>query len=130
MGAHDMGYMLTEGEKKFIQKCNTESAALLFICGGYIAALQAGILEGKRATAPRPLVPLMQQSNPEVNWVTKRWTKDGKIWTTGALLNGTDMTAAFVTEVWGGEGSLVEFGLRLGGYPVRDVDYADVPWAL
>ncbi|OQN96624.1 hypothetical protein B0A48_17054 [Cryoendolithus antarcticus] len=131
MGAHEMHYKLSEGEIKFIQKCNVESHALLFICGGCLAALQAGILKGKTATAPRPMVEMMRQMNPEVDWVTKRYAHDGKIWTSGALLNGTDMTKAFALETWGGgEGSLVEMGMRLGGYPYRDVNYADVPWAI
>nr|OQO32676.1 hypothetical protein B0A51_00054 [Rachicladosporium sp. CCFEE 5018] len=131
MGAHEMDYKLSEREIKFIQKCNVESHALLFICGGCLAALQAGILKGKTATAPRPMVEMMRQMNPEVDWVTKRYAHDGKIWTSGALLNGTDMTKAFALETWGGgEGSLVEIGMRLGGYPYRDVNYADVPWAI
>nr|OQO16804.1 hypothetical protein B0A51_15823 [Rachicladosporium sp. CCFEE 5018] len=119
------------GEIKFIQKCNVESHALLFICGGCLAALQAGVLKGKTATAPRPMVEIMRQMHPDVDWVTKRYAHDGKIWTSGALLNGTDMTKAFALETWGGgEGSLVEMGMRLGGYPYRDVNYADVPWAI
>lgn len=130
MGAHNAGYSLTDGEKAFLRKCNDESTALLFICGGFEAALQAGILQGKTATAPRPMIPMLQQMAPDVKWVTKRWANDGKIWTSGALLNGTDMTAAFVREYFGGEGSLAEFGLRLGGYPVRDIDYKDVEWDL
>jgi transcriptional regulator GlxA family with amidase domain len=130
MGAHDAGYTMTEGEIKFIQKCNEDCAALLFICGGFLAALSAGLLKGKTATAPRPMVEGLRASHPEVNWITKRWANDGKIWTSGALLNGTDMTSAFAEKFWGGEGTFTEFGLRLGGYPNRDIDYADVPWVL
>jgi transcriptional regulator GlxA family with amidase domain len=76
------------------------------------------------------MVEPMRHMHPGVNWVTKRWANDGKIWTSGALLNGTDMTKAFVERTWGGEGTYAEFGLRLGGYPYRDVDYADVPWSI
>ena len=66
-----------------------------------------------------------------MSWVAKRWAHDGKIWTSGALLNGTDMTKAFATETWGrGEDDFVGLGMRIGGYPYRDVDYADVSWAL
>jgi len=119
---------MTEGKIEFIRKSHDGCAVMLFICGGFLAALGAGLLEGKTATAPRPMVEYLRIVHPEVNWFTKRWARDGKIWTSGALLNGTDMKKAFITEVWGGEGSFAEFGLRLGGYPCKDIDYADVPW--
>lgn len=68
----------------------------------------------------------LRKAAPGVKWVEKRWVRDGKMWSSGALLNGLDLMRAFLMEYWGGEGSLVEFGLKLGAYPVRDVEYADV----
>jgi len=130
MGAHSHLYNMTEGERAFVKKCNGDCVAFMFICGGILVALEAGLLEGKTATAPRFMVEQLRKGHPEVHWVEKRWAHDGKIWTSGALLNGTDMTRAFALETWGGEGSLAEFGMRLGGYPCRDVDYADVPWKI
>lgn len=76
---------------------------------------------------------------PEANWVEKRWVRDGKLWSSGALLNGTDMMMAFGKETWGADStgeeddkdvSLFEFTRRMGGWPSREVDYKDVPWAL
>ena len=128
MGAHNPNYNMTDGEKAFIRKCNDDCAALFFVCGSFLAALQTGLLEGKTATAPRFMLEQLRKAHPEVQWVEKRWVHDGKIWTTGTLMNGIDMTQAFALETWGGEGSLIELGVRLGGYPCRDVDYADVPW--
>lgn len=130
MGAAEMNYAMTQGEVEFIRKCNEDCAAFFFICGGFMCGLQAGLFTGKTATAPRFIVEQLRHSNPEVNWVEKRWAHDGKIWTSGALLNGGDMMKAFALETWGGEGSLAEFTMRLGGYPDRDVDYADVPWKI
>lgn len=132
MGAHHTtGYTMTEGEIKFIQQTHDHCAAFLFICGGSLAGLQSGILKGKTATSPRPFIEHLRQSNPEVNWVTKRWAHDGKIRTSGALLNGTDMTKAFAEETWGGEeDDYIGMLLRLGGYPCRDINYEDVPWKL
>jgi transcriptional regulator GlxA family with amidase domain len=74
----------------------------------------------------------LKKSNPEVNWTTKRWERDGKLWTSGALLNGTDLMAAFVTEYWGkgDAGNYAEFGLRLGAWPRRERGYGDVEWEL
>jgi transcriptional regulator GlxA family with amidase domain len=126
MGAHELGYTLTTGEVEFVKKCNADCNTFMFICGGVLAGLQAGILEDKTLTAPLFLVEQLRKDHPEVKWVEKRWAHDGKIWTSGALLNGLDMTRAFALETWGGEGTLAEMGMHLGSYPDRDVDYADV----
>jgi hypothetical protein len=58
--------------------------------------------------------------------------RDGKIWTTGALLNGNDMMHTFATEIWGakGDASLVGFLTKVGAWPNREIEYKDVPWVL
>jgi transcriptional regulator GlxA family with amidase domain len=126
MGAHDVGYHLNEAEQAFIRKSYETSAAFITICGGFLAALESGLLEGKTATGPRPMLDGLRQVAPGVKWVERRWVRDGKLWSSGALLNGLDLMRAFVTEYWGGEGTLAEFGLALGAYPDRDVTYGDV----
>ncbi|KAH7333117.1 class I glutamine amidotransferase-like protein [Rhexocercosporidium sp. MPI-PUGE-AT-0058] len=128
MGAHGNGYILSDAEKVFIRKSYDNCAAFITICGGMESALQAGLLEGRTATAPRPMVESLRKTVPGVNWVEKRWARDDKLWTSGALLNGTDLMRAFVTEYW--SGALVEFALELGAYPIRDVNYADAPGKL
>jgi transcriptional regulator GlxA family with amidase domain len=128
MGAHEQGYRLSDAEKAFIRKSYDNCAAFITICGGMQAALEAGLLEGKTATAPRPMVEMLRQAFPGVKWVEKRWAHDEKLWTSGALLNGTDLMRAFVTEHW--KGPLFEFALELGHYPIRDVNYADAPGKL
>ena len=126
MGAHDINYTLSETETAFVKKSFKDCVAFITICGGFLAAMQAGLLEGKTATGPRPMLSGLRQMAPGVKWVEKRWVRDGKLWTSGALLNGLDLTRAFVTEYWGGKDTLVEFLLAAGSYPDRDVDYADV----
>ena len=59
MGAHEMGYVMTQGEKDFVRKCHDDCVAFLFICGGFVAALEAGLLEGKTATGPRPMIGML-----------------------------------------------------------------------
>ncbi|RDK47561.1 hypothetical protein M752DRAFT_260923 [Aspergillus phoenicis ATCC 13157] len=125
IGAGQMGYQATTTEKDFLRKCYAECSAFLSVCGASDALLATGILEGKTATGPLSFLPLFRQMAPGTNWVEKRWVRDGKIWTTGTLLNGLDMIAAFGREVWGGEGSLVEHVLRTGYFPSRNVDYED-----
>lgn len=119
-----MGYQISEVEKDFLRKCHADCAAFLAVCGGFEPLLAAGLLEGKTATAPRPFIPMVQQLAPSTKWVEKRWVRDGKIWTTGALLNGMDMIAAFGRETWGVNHPLIEHSTSLGAWPERDVDYA------
>ncbi|PYH70617.1 uncharacterized protein BO88DRAFT_424180 [Aspergillus vadensis CBS 113365] len=120
IGAGEMGYQPTTAEKDFLRKCYAECSAFLSVCGASDALLATGILEGKTATGPLSFLPLFREIAPSTNWVEKRWVRDGKMWTTGTLLNGLDMIAAFGREVWGGEGSLVEHVLRTGYFPSRD----------
>jgi transcriptional regulator GlxA family with amidase domain len=123
--------MISDEEAKFIKQSYDDCAAFLTICGGCLAPLQADIFRGKTATAPRIFLKHFHKTNPEVNWVEKRWAHDGKLRTSGALSNGTDMMAAFLTHYWGGEeDSLAEFVLRLGACPRRAVDYSDVTWKI
>ncbi|KAJ6079648.1 hypothetical protein N7467_009401 [Penicillium canescens] len=126
VGAMSFNYQATEAEIAFLRKTHDDCTALLLVCAGFQPALVAGLLEGKTATAPRPFLATMKQSAPGVNWIQKRYVRDGKIWTTGSLLNGFDMVAAFGRESWGGEGTVVDVLTQEGGWPDRDVDYKDI----
>lgn len=54
---------------------------------------------------------------------------DGKIWTTGVLLNGLDMVVSLARSVWGGQDGegpgIVDVLASAGGWPERDVEYRD-----
>ena len=114
-----------------MRKCWEDCVAFLTVCLGVAVPLQAGILEGKTATGPRLMLDALRQQAPATNWVEKRWVRDGKLWTSGALLNGTDLMHAFVHEFWGGgEEKLATYLSRTSAWPTRDVDYKDVPWQL
>ncbi|KAH8898570.1 class I glutamine amidotransferase-like protein [Thozetella sp. PMI_491] len=130
IGAHNFGYTPNEAELAFVRKSYEDSTAFLTICGGVEVPLHAGLLQGKTATGPRATLPMMRQIAPTTNWVEKRWVRDGKLWSSGALLNGLDLMSAFATDTWGGEDTLVEHMIKLGSFPSRDVDYKDVPWAI
>jgi len=94
-----------------------------------LAPLQAGVLQGKTATAPSEMIPELREQAPNVKWVNKRWANDGKLWTSGALLNGQDMMTAFAQHTWGSKSAdgkpleLIERVIELGSWPVRDADY-------
>jgi transcriptional regulator GlxA family with amidase domain len=127
IGATTYGREFNEAELAYIRKSYDECAAFLTICGGMAGPLRAGVLNGKTATAPRMMLPMLHQQAPGTTWLEKRWVRDGKLWTSGTLLNGMDLMVAFSNEFWGGEGSLVEFMLKMGSWPIRDVDYKEEP---
>lgn len=130
-GANNIGYVHTEAELAYTRKAYAESSAFLTICGGFDLPLKAGIFEGKTATAPRFMLSVLRQQAPGVKWVERRWARDGKLWSSGALLNGTDMVAAFAAEYWGKtEDTLASTMSKMGAWPARDIEYKDVPWAL
>ncbi|KAL4929726.1 class I glutamine amidotransferase-like protein [Aspergillus undulatus] len=124
LGAAQFSYRASETELAFLRKTHESCAALLCVCGGFEPVLSAGLLEGKTATAPRQLLPMLRGTAPGTNWVDKRYVNDGKVWTTGVLLNGLDMVVAFARSVWGGKG-LVEMAAAFGNWPERDVEYRD-----
>ncbi|KAH8657882.1 class I glutamine amidotransferase-like protein [Xylariales sp. PMI_506] len=139
IGAHLPPYVPNETELAFVRKSWENCSAFLTICGGIDVPLRAGILEGRTVTGPRAMLDMLRQLAPSTEWLEKRWVHDGKLWTSGALLNGADMVHAFAHEHWGsaasgkaGDGeeqeSLVGFLAKLGAWPSRDVDYKDVPW--
>lgn len=97
-------YVPNEAELSYLRKAHDECSAFLTICGGFIPAQKAGILAGKTATAPRFMIEQLRKEDPRTNWVEKRWVRHGKVWTSGALLNGLDLMMAFVREAFGGEG--------------------------
>lgn len=130
MGANHFGYQVTDAELAYVSKAYEESSAFITICGGIQIPLQAGLLAGKTVTAPRGLIEFGRQLSPSTTILEKRWVRDGKLWTSGALLNGLDLMRAFATETWGGEGTLMDYLLQVGHCPARDVDYKDAPSAL
>ncbi|KAI9903846.1 hypothetical protein N3K66_000375 [Trichothecium roseum] len=126
MGAHDSyHYKLSDGEKAFIRQTYEGCSAFLTVCGGIFALLESGLLGGLTVSAPRPAVKMLNAMAPHVTFVDRRWSHDGKVWTSSTLLNGTDMMRAFATETWGGRTGFVEASLDMGAWPARDVDFKD-----
>jgi transcriptional regulator GlxA family with amidase domain len=62
----------------------------------------------------------LQKEDPRTTWVEKRYVRDGKLWTSGALLNGLDLMRDFAIEYWP---ELANVVIPLGGWPERSVDY-------
>lgn len=134
MGAHLAGYVPTATELAFVRRTYETCSAFIAICGGVQVPLMAGLLDGKKATGPRFLLDMFRQQAPATEWLEKRWVRDGKMWTSGALLNGLDLMHAFAHEHWGNvsgdEESLVGFSCKITAWPNHDIDYKDVPWKI
>lgn len=123
MGARKQDYVENEAELAFMRKAFDDCSAFLSICGGFASPHRAGLLKDKTATAPRMILEMLRQQSPETNWVEKRWARDGKMWTSGTLLNGLDLMMAFARETWPHKAPMVEMLFDIGSFPVRSVDY-------
>ena len=55
----------------------------LVICTGSYPAGYAGLLDGKRVTGPRALVPKLSEKFPQAKFVERRWERDGRLWSSG-----------------------------------------------
>lgn len=91
-------YRITPEVASFLNAHVGAGRTLLVICTGILPAAMSGILDGLRATAPLGIVPIVKQNFPKVEWTERRWevAAGGKIWTSGAVTNGTDMVAAYI----------------------------------
>ncbi|RMZ83945.1 hypothetical protein DV737_g1372, partial [Chaetothyriales sp. CBS 132003] len=81
---------------------NADTTDILVICTGSFLAAHTGVLDGKTATGPRPLVEShLKKFFPKVNWTDdRRWVVDesGKLWTSGAITNGLDLVAEYLRK--------------------------------
>ncbi len=71
-------YRPSPAVQQFLRTQLGQVSAFLTVCTGCVPAVFSGILEGKRATAPQGLIPLLKEQAPGVEWVEKRWVRDGK----------------------------------------------------
>ncbi|KAI4239330.1 MAG: hypothetical protein L6R40_005545 [Gallowayella cf. fulva] len=116
-------YRPSPAVQHFVQNQYDHVRALLTICTGYIPALYSGIFEGKTATAPQGLLPMLREEKPEVKWVEKRWVRDGKVWSSGAIANGVEMMASFMREEFGEQREITETMLGLADFAKRGTVY-------
>jgi len=72
------------------------STDFLVICTGSFPAGYAGLLDGKRVTGPRGLMSKLKSKFPDAQFVDRRWERDGRVWTSGGITNGFDLTAAYL----------------------------------
>ncbi|KAL8655649.1 MAG: hypothetical protein Q9210_000759 [Variospora velana] len=108
---------------QFLQAQHKHVRALLTVCTGFLPALHSGILDGKTATAPQGMLAGLKEEAPQVKWAEKRWVRDGKVWSSGAVINGQEMMAAFMREEFADRKEAVEMVLRMSDVSVRGEEY-------
>ncbi|EFW23277.1 hypothetical protein D8B26_006774 [Coccidioides posadasii str. Silveira] len=86
--------------KTFVREHHDVGTTILSICTGCIVAAHAGILNGKRATGPRIMIPGLREQFPKVKeWDGScRFVKDGNVWSSGSIANGFDLAIAYLRE--------------------------------
>ncbi len=81
----------------FVRRHGKYGTTILVVCTGCYVAAQAGILDGRKASAPRALVPQLRKEFSLVKWDDqRRFVKDsstvsgqseGELWTSGTCLS-------------------------------------------
>lgn len=86
----------------FIKKQAAHCEYILSVCTGMFLLNKAGLLQNKSATTYwRALSELKKY--PDVHVVEDRIVKSGKVWTSGGVSSGIDLTLAFIAEIAGKE---------------------------
>ncbi|SLM33397.1 Protein kinase A anchor protein, nuclear localisation signal domain [Lasallia pustulata] len=117
-------YRPSQPIQSFLHKQVQSGSVLFSVCTGIFVALPTDLLQSKRATAPRMLLPMLRAQHPETHWEEKRWVRDGHLWSSGGVTNGLDMMAAFMRERWPERRQLVECVLEMADVGGRGQDYA------
>lgn len=77
------GMRPSEDVLRFVRSHVEAGVELMTICSGVFVAAYAGLLDGKKATGPRGVLDMLEKDFPNVEWVDKRYTRDGRIWSSG-----------------------------------------------
>ncbi|KAF9693553.1 hypothetical protein EKO04_008455 [Ascochyta lentis] len=117
---------LSEAATTFLaaQCSNPDLHALFSISSGILHLTQSGLLWKRRASAPRCLIPALQQRYPETLWQSKAWNRHEKIWSSSTAISALDMTAAWMREFFWDRHEAVECALAAAGIgSLDDFDY-------
>jgi transcriptional regulator GlxA family with amidase domain len=79
------------------------------VCTGALVLAHAGVLAGKRVTTHHGAFDRLPELDPTVEVVRDvRYVKDGKVWTSGGISAGLDMSLAMVKQLLGDHEPVVE----------------------
>lgn len=138
----------------FLRKHDAANATILSICTGTLVVAYAGLVQGKKVTAPRFLIPGLRKQFPGAAlWDDSvRVVRDGNLWTsggyrffpcflpsycgdllfigpdlmdTGGITNGHDLVAEYLRENY--PAPLVNSVLAIADGPQRPLQYESSP---
>ena len=95
----DPGAPLPNGCAEFLRERIPKLKALLTVCTGSMAIAQAGVLDGLCVCSNKVVLKMFAEAgtlNHNVTWVgDRRWTRDGKVWSSAGITAGIDLSAEF-----------------------------------
>ncbi|KAJ4401419.1 hypothetical protein N0V91_007968 [Didymella pomorum] len=98
--------------------------AIFSISSGILHLIQTGLLWKRRASAPRCLIPALQQRYPDTLWQTRAWNRHDKLWTSSTAISALDMIASWMREFFWDRHEAVECALAAAGIgSLDDFDY-------
>ncbi|KJZ71504.1 hypothetical protein HIM_09092 [Hirsutella minnesotensis 3608] len=104
---------------------NTPGVDILSICSAMFMCGEAGIADGKTVAGTRSLQGMFKKRFPNVNFVGDkyRWVQDGNLWSSGGVVNGNDLMAAYTRACNRWPQSIVEAGISIAEVEYRDQAY-------
>ena len=71
---------IAKDDLEFVKSHGEHGTTVLAICTGTLVAAQSGIVDGRKASGPRALVPDLRKKFPNVQWdIDRRWVRDGHV---------------------------------------------------
>ncbi len=66
---------------------------------------------------------MLKEEKPDVQWVEKRWVRDGKVWSSGAVANGMELMAGFMWDEFEEQRGLTEVMMGMADFAKRGQAY-------
>jgi transcriptional regulator GlxA family with amidase domain len=90
-------YVAPPNVAAYIRRAAVETPIVMSVCSGSLVLAQLGILDGKPASTNAEMTDFARKAYPKVQWQDGvRWTVDGKLWTSGGVIEGISMMANFI----------------------------------
>ncbi|OJD34974.1 transcriptional regulator [Diplodia corticola] len=129
--APPLDIMIIPGPPPVAVSCRAIDAAGIFL------TVASGVLNGRVATTPLAVLPMLRAAHPQVEWAkTQRFDKSagtgntGDIWASGSVANGVDLAYVFIRERFPESRTLVDLRTWLAGIGEREPEFSTEEKAL